>query len=132
MPGLVSVVVRRTQYFFPQNMQNSVNVAGDSAKPCTVLHMQAPYVLLLLYDSFLCAFLLQKVDKEESEPTQINLPSTFKSPCTRFGPASGPTRSHSVPLMSNRSVSPDYTTQLGNYVIQCHSWLRDEHLRLAM
>ena len=50
MPGLVSVIIRWTQYCFPQNMQNSVNIAGESAKTSTVLHIQAPHTLLLHYD----------------------------------------------------------------------------------
>ncbi len=46
------------------------------------------------------------------------MPSTFKSPCTRFGPPSGPSRAHSVPLLDQgRSGTPDYHTQLGNTLI---------------
>ena len=46
------------------------------------------------------------------------MPSTFKSPCTRFGPLSGPSRAHSVPLLDQgRSGTPDYHTQLGNTLI---------------
>ena len=50
-----------------------------------------------------------------TELSEIHLPSTFKSPCTRFGPSSGPARAHSVPLLDqSRLGTPDYHTQLGN------------------
>ena len=53
-----------------------------------------------------------------TELSEIHLPSTFKSPCTRFGPPSGPSRAHSVPLLDQgRSGTPDYHTQLGNTYI---------------
>ncbi|KAL3133397.1 hypothetical protein ABBQ38_007266 [Trebouxia sp. C0009 RCD-2024] len=49
------------------------------------------------------------VDKEATALSDIHLPSTFNSPCTRFGPA----RAHSVPPNSaTRPSSPDFHTQL--------------------
>ncbi|KAL0035780.1 hypothetical protein WJX77_002540 [Trebouxia sp. C0004] len=55
----------------------------------------------------------EDIETEMTELSEIHLPSTFKSPCTRFGPPSGPARAHSVPLLDQgRSGTPDYHTQL--------------------
>lgn len=51
------------------------------------------------------------------------MPSTFKSPCTRFGPPSGPVRAQSVPLLDqSRSGALDYHTQLGDMHILFYIW----------
>ncbi|KAL0020938.1 hypothetical protein WJX79_002142 [Trebouxia sp. C0005] len=55
----------------------------------------------------------ENIEKELTEQSEIQLPSTFKSPCTRFGPPSGPVRAQSVPLLDqSRSGALDYHTQL--------------------
>jgi len=67
----------------------------------------------LVINTFIVA--IQDIEKEMTELSEIHLPSTFKSPCTRFGPPSGPVRAHSVPLLDqSRSGTPDYHMQLGN------------------
>ena len=56
---------------------------------------------------------LQAVEKEALEPSDIHLPSTLRSPCTRFGPP----RACSVPPhLHSRSSSPDFLTQLGQHL----------------
>ena len=55
---------------------------------------------------------LQAVEKEATAMSDINLPSTFRSPCTRFGPQ----RASSLPTHpDSRSSSPDFLTLLGQH-----------------
>ena len=64
----------------------------------------------LLCDRASPAVHLQGVEKEATALSDINLPSSFRSPCTRFGPA----RASSLPTHpDSRSSSPDFLTQLG-------------------
>lgn len=55
----------------------------------------------------------QDVEKETIAQSDIHLPSSLRSPGTRFGPP----RAQSVPppAQGSRPSSPDFVTQLGQY-----------------
>ena len=57
----------------------------------------------------------QDVEKETTAQSEIHLPSTFRSPATRFGPP----RAKSVPppAQASRPCSPDFLTQLGTALV---------------